>query len=394
MDVAFISGINNISIFDYFGKRLFFFGDMHVKNANSCEEDGNCDYLSYKFDKVMTYDSECTAIGPLLKMWFDYNFYNKIPTDLLIEESITLKSEPRSYYKDYDTTIKKRKNYHAFKTIFPEENISWLTVVTYIFRECLLPNATGCYYPYGKCTAVDIRALEGEQVNPFDLKFIEYDSFDVVEINDLKDELLLIIYTLINNYENIFVYTFEGRLDQLDQLFTDLIGRLKVLKRVYRKQYKLIKKLADLNLIGAALASLDPYIALDIKRFILDDVDGYLTDVILAFEANITKLFKNFDKKSTKSKKLSINVFMTEYIEHFTVLAARMMDAYVLAKIHLSKGEDVIVYTGAYHIEVYNRYFRRFVEPLVEVPTSKTQKCIYIPNLKDYLDVNAFRQLL
>ncbi|HSW76993.1 MAG TPA: hypothetical protein VLG50_08095 [Candidatus Saccharimonadales bacterium] len=392
--VTLISGINNMSIFYYQNKKFYFFGDLHEQNQHSCDQEYACDYFNYDFSHVETHGSSCTTIGPLLFYWFNYNNANGIHTDFLFEESYTKKNE-RQYYQYFKQIVDIRKSQHVnvLSTIFPRKDMSWLALTGALLQPCLYKNKDKCKYQYVHMHNVDIRALEGEKVSPFSLIFLE-EELQSFYPPDIKDELIFIVKTLLYRYRDIIKALVDDYDDDLKTIYDDLFKSLYYLKPIYQQQVNLMKQMYinNTHIIATELKKLNSGIRHNIINFILHLSDDYIKPIIDQFDQWINKWFYYFDNETPDEQLNTLTLLLTTYMNHFTVLAAYTMDIYVLCKLFLAEGDDVIVYTGAYHIEVYNLFFKQLTEPIFESKTYEHRKCIQFDQLPKYLNVNQFRE--
>lgn len=305
-----ISGINNMAVYYYNGDKYFFFGDLHKQNNHPCR--GYCDHFNYQFTDIETYHNDCTAIGPLLYYWLNYNELNHIETHLYIEESWTTK--PITYYDPIYKEINKREPYHNFDTVFPFQDMSWLELTSALLNRDQF-----------HVNHVDIRAVDGHHVDPFHLvPDVSYVTF------------------LIEHYQAIFKEL--------------LLNQSSVTHPIYEEKLQLMRPILPLNVND------------DIYNFIINLCNEYMAPVVDNYYTKLNWYFEYDDE-------YSMPAFMAYYQNHFTVLSAYLMDAYVLSTIFKSTGEKII-YTGAYHIEIYQLYFKHLgIKPLFIAPTQE-MKCI------------------
>ena len=378
-----ISGINNMSIFYYQNQKYYFFGDFHNQNNHSCDDVyHNCDYFNYTFTDINTYDSACTTIGPLLYYWLNYNNHYQVTTHVLIEESYTHKKDKKkSYYNKVDKIISKRDNMLTTTTSFPIQDMSWLELTSYLLQPCF-GNNTCPFSPYIKVQAVDIRAIDGKRASPFSLHFLVND-LKLHNVSVVKKELNIIINTLLSHTWDIFeafmdVYGYHRFITIID----NLINKLKVFKKVYIDQLKIIKTLTvvenniTMHPIARIMSKLPPWFAADIKQFILNSLSQTLDEFI---PLNIEEI-KSWD---------DIANVVSHYMDLFTLLSAYLMDTYVLCKLFNINKQEIIIYTGACHIELYNLYFKQFAKPIFISNTFMNQKCISIPKV---LNLDKYRE--
>ena len=353
MDVTTISGINSFAIYIDNHTKYFFFGDFHGNNLNNCDKEFHCDYFNYTFTKTLTYNTSCTTIGPLLFNWLAYNKKNNISTSFLLEKSY----KEDDLHPVFNQLVKNRKlkNYNNLSTIFPDK-MSWLELVVYLSPTFAI-----------KPDNIDIRFLRNERVSPFHLQFL-YKL-------DNRNEIINFIKMMILNYKYILLSLLTNY--NLDPLFNFILSKLTgefkivfehrilLINQLVNNQHIVGKTLSDLAMINAKRAS-------DIIEFITLLADEHMQNITLNTDMNLES-------------------FLDYYVTVFTVLGAYTMDAYVLAKMFLNP-KEVIVYTGAAHIEVYHLFFQNYLNlaPIYE-STVDENKCITFEDLPLYLNINEMR---
>ncbi len=345
MNVTTISGINSLGIYYYNNVKYYFFGDIHGQNINNCDNKYHCDYFDYQFTKTHTYNTECTTIGPLLFDWFNYNDNHQIITNFYLEETY----DSQTSYDYYYELIKNRKNYNTLSTIFPDNELSWMQLMRYILQDK--------NYDYVNIHNVDIRFLNHQRVSPFHLNFLSDDkqSNNIIKIMILNYKFIL--KSLLTTY-------------QLDTLFSFILSKLSGdLKLKYQKQLELMSLMVidNQHVIARTLNLLPPLL----KKNIIDYI---------------------FLLSDEHMKYISYSESLDYYIAVFSVLAAYTMDAYVLANMFLNKGDEVIVYAGAAHIEIYHLFFQNYLDcDAIYEFADVDNKCITFRNLPDYININKYR---
>jgi len=399
MEVRNISGVNNLSVFYYNNKKFFFFGDLHNQNKNSCDQTQQCDHFNYHFTNVESYNSTCTTIGPMLIYWFTYNRNHDIQTDFLLEESMVEKNKKRTYYATYNKVMARRRhdNVNVLSTIFPFDNMSWMALTASILQPCFNNNKLCDFAPTIKFHAVDIRALDGDRVSPFALNFLEEAIDDYRPSLIIHDVIYIIQSLLLNNHLILSAMMDENGYATLIDVFQTIISPLsKSIKSLYQKQWDLMSpmfliKNIKMHRLAVTMSKLDNAMANRIKTFILRLAKDYTQPLLSQFDSLVLKYTKYFNDEDETQQRDTLQLLLNHAMNHFTVLSAYMMDAYVLTKIFLAQGDEVIVYTGAYHIEIYNLFFKQFVDPVIETPTYEHQKCIYIDTLPEILPIQTYR---
>src|SRR6185437_13608567 len=90
--ITYVTDVKSLYIYEWHGKRYFFFGDMHGYRLNGgCQEQHHieCDDYQDNFKTIQYHGTECTSIGALLHNWFVYNNDHNIDTDFYLEEFFT-----------------------------------------------------------------------------------------------------------------------------------------------------------------------------------------------------------------------------------------------------------------------------------------------------------------
>jgi len=372
--VTSISGINSMGIYLYNDIKYYFFGDIHGHNLNPC--DLNCDYFNYTFTETKTYNTSCTTIGPLLFNWLKYNDVHDIKTDFYIEETY----ESNTIYNKFNDLINNRfiENYDTLSTIFPYQDISWMELMRYLLPQLNLKNV--------KIHPIDIRFLNHERISPFHIQFIQP--------NDFKKDIINYVKILLLNYK-IILKSLLSPAYNLDSLFSFIDSKLSSdLKFTFQYQLKLMNKVIvnKRHLIGDTLYQLslqNSSMSKKIIDFILLLSDEHMNNALNDYNYYVD-LFKT--KMTLDEQKMTMAQFLNHYTAIFNVLAAYTMDAYVLANLFLNQNEEVIVYTGAAHTEVYHLFFQNYLNliPIYE-STNIDKKCVTFEQLPLYLNVNLYR---
>jgi hypothetical protein len=70
---------------------------------------------------------------------------------------------------------------------------------------------------------------------------------------------------------------------------------------------------------------------------------------------------------------------ISSYTELLLKLSALSMDAYILSRMFIQKGEDVIVYAGSHHIATYAKFFKTLKSKIIiESPSIPNNRCLNI----------------
>jgi len=366
--VTTISGINGLIIYIYNNVKYYFFGDIHGNNKNNCDNFKNCDYFDYQFKNIKTYGTDCTTIGPLLFKWFEYNDKHKINTGFYLEKSYKSLID----YQFYDNL--KRENYNTLATIFSEE-MSWLELTKLLLNK---------KYNHVDIHNIDIRFYNHENIIPFKLKFIDIDKLDIYDIN-IKNDIVNLINLLVLNYKFIINSILTNSSSQ--KLFDFVLSKMKSSLK-YQYQYVIKKHNQHKHIISDKLNELlykNPELYQKIIDFTLSLSEEHMEKID-------TKNLNDYNTLSDENKLLTLQLYIIYYSNIFTVLSAYIMDAYVIASLFLNDNEENIVYTGLAHTEIYNLFFKYYLNqsPVFEY-TNTNKKCITFENLPEYLDINKYR---
>ena len=356
-----LSGVNSFYHYMDQDKKYFFFGDLH-NTYDDCDE--YCDYFDYTFEKTYTYHNACTTIGPLLHHWLIYNNNHDIKTDFYIEESFTKQNNQRTNLKK-TITYRKQHPYNTLTTHFPIQ-MSWLALMGDLLQPCLTKEKITCpYYPNVHVHYADIRFVEGVRVSPFNINFLEN-----------KTDQINIIRTLYYNVDTILSGLFD--MDGYENML-NVLKKVKLSTNLYHEQLALMDQLTVIREIDGKKIKMhriawEAHNHPEIKKFVL-----------LLCEREMKKL--NYGKD------IYDDLFFLKYSSIFTIISAYTMDLYLLSRMFNQDGKEVFVYAGAAHIEVYALYFEYLnIQPVIEIPVQE-KKCLDVPNLLDYIDVNKYRSV-
>ncbi len=354
-----ISGINSFYYYEYNNKKYFFFGDLHNYN-DGC--DIPCDYYNYTFTKTLSYNNNCSDIGPLLHNWLLYNNQNNIKTDFYIEDSFTKSNvDRRTFFKEL-MIYRHHTNYNTLSTNFPWK-MSYLELLSHQLQPCLIKDKTNCpYYPNVHVHYADIRAIDDIRVSPYRLTFLE---------NATKSDIINVIKTLVYNdiilgvldyrYYNTMIKILKSiKLSSSTKLLYDVLldkmNELTVIRNIDGKDIKMHRVAWSL------------YNHQDIKDFIYK-----------LYKHELEKINFIEDVKQINDVQ-DLEIFLLKYTNIFTIISAYIMDAYVLSRMFNQDGEEIIVYAGASHIEVYDLYFRQLGLEAIYNVSVQEKKCIAVPN--------------
>jgi hypothetical protein len=132
--------------------------------------------------------------------------------------------------------------------------------------------------------------------------------------------------------------------------------------------------------------------------------DQIIVDIKQYFYEEKTRLINKFNKLIL-DKYLQASAVRVGYKELYQMITivdklllnmrSLAMDAYALARMlnqqGTLQGKEVVVYTGAYHINIYANFFKQFVTFNIEHDYVKDKRCINIPTLPQFLDVQLYR---
>jgi hypothetical protein len=398
LPITTISGIVSLYIFNYQGKKITLFGDKHFSREGHCKEQGyRCDYFNATFDQTYTYHTECTTIGALLHNWLTYNNDHAIKTNLYIEAFYTKQNERKTNQR-FKTIIEQRKKHHITNDILINQqntdfmNDSWMELMIQILHPCLIKDKTQCpYYPYVHVHYIDVRAVEETkliEVTPYSMTLVNQyiknvktkEDFNIIKINVLR-----LLDFLIYHY------------DHLLDIFLDIDGYQNIKKMNHILYDEIIN---NLSLLTVSRTINNQHIttfkvAWELYRLSLQQPD--LSAAIKTFIKIIGVTTINHIKKTYEQDKLTIHNLNTlqQFIDQYDDLLVDMqsltMDAYTLARLFLQNGEDIIIYAGNYHINVYVAFFNYWqLELLVEHPMGTT-RCVTVDDLPNYLNANLYR---
>ena len=401
--VTLISGVTSMHLFHYNNQHYFFFGDLHFGREESCTRKGyKCDYFNYTFTKTYTYGTNCTQMGTLLHDWFIYNNHHFITTDFFLE------AQYNDINDQYTDIITKRRELQLTKSSeSPFAQKSWLQLLPYIMDPCF--NAQSCpYSPNVKLHKVDIRLMSQETVNPFLIYYDIIQYIDNIKINNiiqmlkLRNDILSLYDLILIHYKLIIHAMFSPQ--GFDDFILIMAQKADILsddmKRIY---FHMLLNLEDLSIHHMYI------IAYAYQK--LHEQNPVLADIIINYmHLKIDMLMKNVLKKYVKDTQNITNkktmdsqviyddmmVILNDYFKNYlNTLAQYTMDTYTLIKIFSSfHSDEVIVYAGSDHIDVYVQFFKYVLNlnPLIDIYNEDGNRCLEVPDLPLYLDVNKFRK--
>lgn len=377
-----ISGILSCYIFKWGNKKYILFGDRHFTRKGNCKEQGYlCDHFDGTFENTYSYGSDCTTIGALLHNWLTYNNDHNIKTDFYLETIYT--KNDRYHDQEYVNIINNRKinKYHKNNdNNAPFKDKSWLQIMSYIMNPCFIREKTECpYYPNVHSHYIDVRLMDTKDgvisINPFSLSLL-------YQVNDV----LKYIYILIKEYKQILnsflsPYGFTQFVNNTEipenirEEFINNIALFTVFREINGKKIQMYKAAWELY----RLKLINPTMAVNITNYMYNSADYIINQIFIKFNNDITA--GNIDR----------TYYIKEYSKLFVDMESILMDSYALARIFIQEEtNEIIIYAGNYHIQVYVDFFNQLQYPLLISGTG--ENCITIPNLPFYLDANKYRK--
>lgn len=409
MEVTQIAGIDSMSIFNYNNKIYYFFGDIHNQKNSSCDFKNNCDYFNYTFDKVHTYNTSCTTIGPLLFMWFLYNNDKNIRTDFYIEAPFTKNNTKNvTYFEEIVEERKKQEKVNTLTTIFPVSNISWLQLMYYLFMSlsCLSKNKQEClFYPNIHIHYSDIRIVDDKYNSPFYLDFLYSYIKDYIhlDLNQLKEDVVTIIRLILEDYKILFnsLFTTDYNLNllknnsivtpKLKTIFNNYIDDIDSLT-VSRNNIKIHRIAAELQKLK------------NVNTTIYNKLIEYINDYNYQFKDISNQLFYNYDLQNNNKKLKLLNDYLDYYYLDLSNMRVLMMDVYLLARMFTQQeSTEIVSYVGQYHHVNYVYFFTHYLKANLIyksfdlLPGLKSSKylnstgCVTFNNLPTYLPISKYR---
>lgn len=406
-DITKLSGVNAMYMYQLGDKKYYFFGDKHYsRRENDCEKDIKCDDFDYSYNHINYYGTSCMSIGSLLYVLFMYNNAHNIQTDFYLEASFTKGSQRTDVQIAYDI-MKKRKllrrniDYDESTIDHQFDVVSWMSLLEYVLEPCFIREKTNCpFYPNIHYHYADVRSIddkESSETDPFILFDIKryYKHLSDEEVQIFKKDFQNLLYILIFQYKLIFKmiltkknfnHYLTGLIENMSQFFKEPMKTLYINK--FENVYKMsvIREGVRMHRIAAELLTLkkiNPQLSTKIKKFILLEADKNIIEVQELY--NNTTFFIDEDDDDYLYE---IETFM----DYLLPISALSMDFYLLARMFIQNGKEIIVYAGSNHITRYAKFFDTMTDALITSPSIPDNRCLNIENLPYYLDANKYRQ--
>jgi hypothetical protein len=380
MDITVIEGVYSFYYFELNQQKVYLFGDLHGSHP-SCPY--HCDYFNYTFDKISSYEKNCTSIGVLLHTWLTYNNDFQIKTNIYIEETINTTPLKRFQFNERDPHIQVLTSHF-------DQDMSWLPLVNHLLE-------SSSYSPHVTIHPVDIRGFNQKRVSPFYINDLYYYVKDYIVH---KDDIIFIIKTLVTQYKQILNYLFFNN----HFILNDMVHLLdEPLQTFYRHKLQklnhlmVIKNGIKMHPIAASLLTLktiNKKMYHYLIHFIQSLADELIIPAITTLDQDINQMFQGYmDNPRTKTEvelnDVIMDLFLTHYHNILTPLSAYTMDMYLLAQFLIHTGEEAIIYTGAAHIDIVVLFFQSLgYDPLM----FHQSHCIIDENLPSILPANLYRQ--
>ena len=403
-----ISGAVSLYIYHYRDKKYYLFGDRHGTRQNSCYKKGlSCDAFNYNFTSTTNANTNCTTLGALFHNWFNYNNHHHIKTDFYIEEYYT-KEDEREEAQEYIDILSKRTTINTHEGE-PFKDKSWMEILPYVMSACFVKNKSNCpYNPYVHLHYVDVRTILTPQglinITPFSIYHLleymdEHQPTTIEALDLLRQETLGVIDFIVKNYRTLLGYLLFDGLEKYKTLLltTNSAFVLPLIDNVqYFTKNGMLKVAHELQRL-----SLDPFIYDQLILYIDDMVDKNLND-IYKYEESIKENIRKYNllkkRNLLKTRGLrrgyqDLQTIVKGYDLLFIHLDAILMDVYTLSRMFIQDGEEVIVYAGAYHINLYHQFFNRLTTPLLSIPYDKNTSCLTDPSIPLYIHVDRFKMM-
>jgi hypothetical protein len=402
-NIKYLSGPISWFTYKYQDVDYIFFGDKHLSRDNNCESNGiQCVnlYDSFGIPKNIGLP-ECASIAVYLDLLLNYNNKNNIVTDVFTE------------FPFVKTEIDK-------PDIIPDD---YMNDVFMIFTECLKRNKRECPYgqnirvhyadirkKYRQFTDENISVAVGPVNFNIDSGFIDdsgihpyyYMSYIFPYIRNfiIADNSKAYLQKEIYDMRNIFDFVYENAFyffkiiteetdirPRLDLLVENIPNNLQ--KKIMEKQldnildmsstrdnklmFKIAVQLRSLRLSGKA----------DMAEKIIMFMSKKLTLILNNFRTNYQNFLTHCSKYLTTEPKNWINdndyiIYAGELYKDLLQLGSINIDTYLLARMFKYNNNQVITYTGNYHIDVYREFFKDMLstDPINEHEGIRSNRCI------------------
>lgn len=398
-----ISGVSNMMIYEYQGKKYYFFGDYHGTRKGGCHTQGiKCDSFNYDFTDTTNANTSCTTIGALLHNWFKYNNKQGIKTDFYLEEFYTITDE-RIDNKEYIDSIKNKTN--RTQAIFKDK--SWMELLAYIMAPCFLREKKQCpYYPNVHLHYIDIRSvntLNGVvELTPFSMDIV-YDYIQtnqpitIEELIILRDDVMYYIHFIIKNYKQMikFLLSTEGLNDYNDLINIEspiMINNISLLSS--NNVFKVAKELKKLFYVNKEIHD---YL-INFTYLMANQIDIKIETYEKKIEASIKKynLMKNRNLLKTRGLRRGY-VDLLDIIKGYDVIFLDMksilMDVYTIARMFTQEGDEIIVFAGVNHIINYDWFFNGYlVDPILKIDYQPGVSCLKNDDIAVYINIDLYKK--
>lgn len=330
-----ISGLNMYVEYQLENKTFLFLGEYHGYRQG-------CQHNAYHIDDWLA--------DRLIN-----NNNNKLITDVYVEK--------------YFTKLNKRRDKHGQ---------SHLVNFTTKYNSCFVNYKNNCpFYPYVRLHYTDIRYIEDIDriyiIDPFNLDYILYtlsstNLFDIIDIINL----------IINNYKNLLVMLLDPA------LFTVILKKYinkntNIYFDIFKDidKYSVIKNGKKMSRIAANILKLknkDKNLADKIVSYIYKKADVIMSKIKLPIKDNLVSL------ENIKMLNLTFNDIynlINDINVKLISIGALLMDAYTLARMFNYDSDEVIVYTGSSHINLYIDFFHS-INLIPNIQIINDQDCIQL----------------
>lgn len=421
-EITTISGIVSCHVFKLNQQMIYFFGDQHFSRQNNYQEQGyQCDYFNPQFTKTFTHYTECTNIGVLLHNWFVYNNDHNIKTDFYLEEFYTKENQRKHKQYYYDVIENRKKSQINVSSLLklskaPFHDSSWMEIMSYIMRPCLTKNKMDCpYSPHIHTHYIDVRVVEKNKlinVTPYSLDLVQHyiKSNQPKTLEDyqmLKNNVFSFILFVINHYDDFFhiLFDIDGYTNMKSYnhiLYDELINNVSLFtvnRIIHNQQVTMYKTAWELY----KLSLQNPWLSTQIKNYIYQMGLQSLEEIKKEYhqlKRILTNQFMMSENELIIQQFLDLNykklqTLIDQYDNLLFDLQSLSMDAYTLSRLFLQiNSQDVIVYAGDYHINVYVDFFKYVLNltPLINYPHQEQNRCLVLPDLPKVLNANLHRQ--
>ena len=414
--VTKISGPTSMYIFTLFGKKYYFFGDIHhSRRENDCGD--QCDDFDPNYRYIDYTGSNCMTIGALLHNWFIFNNDHNIKTDFYIETYFTKqtrKLNPTRYH------IESRLYAEPFNDDKNLDDKSWMEIFPNLVPECFLPNKQNCqYYPNVHIHYSDVRIMDLGYKVIYSDPFIIFDFKDIMENNmlttideiyNMKDQITLILSFIINDYKKIL------------QAYINPNGLTNVLKLFIREYSQglnssigeaFINKFRNMGKMHVIRNGIKMHrTAAEILKLQSDPTYGYIANLIIDFTNNLAEetieplantylniiddLFNDFEQYQDIESGIDSLVNIIDYFADALVpLSVLSMDPYLLARMFFQKSDEIITFAGAAHIQNYITFFTQYLNqfPVISIDHVNNEgRCVESNLLPQYLNADQYRK--